>query len=83
MAKLQTGGKVADVGCGHGISTVTYYAASTTTICLPTSLSQEVALGLGAQAVEAKLREVVTKGGYTQFRRTTETPINMILEARL
>jgi hypothetical protein len=58
-----------------------YYAASTL-ICLPTSLSQEVGLALGAQAGEAKLREVVTKGGFTRFRRTTETPFNLILEAR-
>jgi len=58
-----------------------FYAASTT-ICLPTSLSQEVGLGLGAQAGEAKLRNVVTQGGFTRFRRATETPFNMILEAR-
>ncbi len=58
-----------------------YYAASTT-ICLPTSLSQEVGLGMGAQAGETKLREVITKGGFTRFRRATETPLNMVLEAR-
>lgn len=58
-----------------------YYAASTM-ICLPTSLSQEVGLGLGAQAGEAKLREVVSQGGFTHFRRATETPFNMVLEAR-
>ena len=58
-----------------------YYAASTM-ICLPTSLNQEVGLGLGAQADEAKLREAVTKGGFTRFRRATETPFNRVLEAR-
>ncbi len=58
-----------------------YYAASTM-VCVPSSLSQEVGLALGAQAGEAKLREVVTKGGFTRFRRATETPFNMILEAR-
>ena len=58
-----------------------YYAASTM-ICVPSSLSQEVGLALGAQAGEAKLREVVTKGGFTRFRRATETPFNMVLEAR-
>ncbi len=58
-----------------------YYAASTM-ICVPNSLSQEVALGLGAQAGEAKLREVVTQGGFKRFRRATETPFNMVLEAR-
>jgi 2-polyprenyl-3-methyl-5-hydroxy-6-metoxy-1,4-benzoquinol methylase len=58
-----------------------YYAASTF-ICTPASLSQEVGLGLGAQAGEARLRRVVTEGGFTRFRRATETPFNMVLEAR-
>jgi 2-polyprenyl-3-methyl-5-hydroxy-6-metoxy-1,4-benzoquinol methylase len=58
-----------------------FYAASTL-ICTPASLSQEVGLGLGAQAGEAKLRQVVTAGGFTRFRRATETPFNMVLEAR-
>jgi SAM-dependent methyltransferase len=58
-----------------------YYAASTM-ICTPASLSQEVGLGLGAQAGEARLREVVTAGGLTRFRRATETPFNLIFEAR-
>ena len=39
--------------------------------------------GAGAQAGEARLREVVTQGGLTQFRRATETPFNIVLEARL
>jgi 2-polyprenyl-3-methyl-5-hydroxy-6-metoxy-1,4-benzoquinol methylase len=59
-----------------------YYAGSTM-ICLPTSLSQEVGAGLGAQAGEKRLREVITSGGFKSVRRATETPFNMILEARL
>jgi 2-polyprenyl-3-methyl-5-hydroxy-6-metoxy-1,4-benzoquinol methylase len=58
-----------------------YYSASTM-ICTPNSLSQEVGLGLGAQAGEARLRDVVTSAGFTRFRRATETPFNLILEAR-
>jgi len=58
-----------------------FYAASTM-VCTPASLSQDVGLGLGAQAGEVKLRQVVTAGGFTRFRRATETPFNMILEAR-
>lgn len=58
-----------------------YYAASTF-VCTPASLSQEVGLGLGAQAGEAKLRRVVSGGGFTRFRRAAETPFNMVLEAR-
>ena len=59
-----------------------YYAGSTM-VCVPTSLSQEVGAALGAQAGEAKLREVITAGGFRSVRRATETPFNMILEARL
>jgi SAM-dependent methyltransferase len=58
-----------------------YYAASTF-ICTPASLSQEVALGLGAQAGERRLRKVAAEAGFTHFRRATETPFNMIFEAR-
>jgi len=58
-----------------------YYAASTF-ICTPASLSQEVALGLGAQAGERRLRRVADEAGFTRFRRATETPFNMIFEAR-
>ena len=59
-----------------------YYAASTM-VCVPTSLSQEVGAALGAQAGEAKLREVISAGGFSNIRRATETPFNMVLEARL
>jgi 2-polyprenyl-3-methyl-5-hydroxy-6-metoxy-1,4-benzoquinol methylase len=58
-----------------------YYGASTL-VCVPTSLAQEVGAALGAQAGEAKLREVITAGGFSNVRRATETPFNMILEAR-
>ncbi len=58
-----------------------YYAASTM-VCVPTSLSQEVGAALGAQAGEAKLREVITAGGFASVRRAAETPFNMVLEAR-
>jgi hypothetical protein len=58
-----------------------YYSASTH-LCCPASLSQEVGMALGAQAGEAKLREVITKGGFKTVKRATETPFNLILEAR-
>jgi hypothetical protein len=51
-------------------------------ICVPTSLAQEISTALGAQAGEAKLREVISKGGFTRIRPATQTPFNMILEAR-
>ena len=59
----------------------TYYAFSTF-LCTPASLSQDVGLALGAQAGEARLREVATAGGFTRFRRAAETPFNLVLEAR-
>jgi SAM-dependent methyltransferase len=58
-----------------------FYAASTM-ICVPASLSQEVGMALGAQAGEARLRQVVTAGGFRRFRRATATPFNLVLEAR-
>lgn len=58
-----------------------YYGASTL-VCTPCSLDQEVGLALGAQAGEARLGEVVRAGGFSHFRRATETPFNIILEAR-
>ena len=58
-----------------------FYSASTM-LCTPASQSQEVALCLGAQAGEGRLKEVITGGGFTRFRRATETPFNMVLEAR-
>lgn len=58
-----------------------FYSASTL-ICTPASLSQEVGLALGAQAGEARIRKVVTQGGFEHFRRATETPFNLVYEAR-
>jgi len=58
-----------------------YYGFSTL-LCTPASLSQEVGLALGAQAGEARIRDVVTSGGLTRFRRAAETPFNLVFEAR-
>ncbi len=58
-----------------------FYAASTM-ICVPASLSQEVGLGLGTQAGEARLRQVLAAGGFSRVRRATATPFNLVLEAR-
>lgn len=58
-----------------------YYGFSTL-LCTPASLSQEVGLALGAQAGEARIRELVTGGGFSSFRRVAETPFNLVFEAR-
>ena len=58
-----------------------YYGFSTL-LCTPASLSQEVGLALGAQAGEARIRDVVTQAGLTRFRRASETPFNAVFEAR-
>ncbi|HSH00759.1 MAG TPA: class I SAM-dependent methyltransferase [candidate division Zixibacteria bacterium] len=58
-----------------------YYAFSAQ-VCVPCSLAQNVGLGLGAQAGEKRIAEVVAQGGLSRFRRATETPLNLIFEAR-
>jgi len=58
-----------------------YYSFSTL-LCTPCSRSQEVGLCLGAQSGENKIRQVVTSAGFTHFRRATETPFNIVYEAR-
>ena len=67
----------------HNLNPVgrTYYGLSTV-ICTPGSLAQEVGLGLGAQAGERQLAIVLREAGFTHVRRATETPFNIILEAR-
>jgi 2-polyprenyl-3-methyl-5-hydroxy-6-metoxy-1,4-benzoquinol methylase len=57
------------------------YSASTL-ICTPTSKAQEVGLALGAQAGEKRISEVLREAGFTRIRRATETPTNIVLEAR-
>ncbi|HSV59571.1 MAG TPA: class I SAM-dependent methyltransferase [Variovorax sp.] len=58
-----------------------FYSASTF-ICTPASRAQKGAMCLGAQAGEARIREVATQGGFARFRRATETPFNLVYEAR-
>jgi hypothetical protein len=58
-----------------------FYCASTM-ICTPASLSQEVGLALGAQAGEARMRQVARDAGFSRFRRASETPFNLVFEAR-
>lgn len=56
--------------------------AMSTMICTPASLSQEVGLGLGAQAGEARMKKVVKEAGFSRFRRAAETSFNLVFEAR-
>jgi SAM-dependent methyltransferase len=58
-----------------------YYGFSTL-LCTPASLSQDVGLALGAQAGEARIRDVVLSGGFRHFRRVAETPFNFVFEAK-
>jgi SAM-dependent methyltransferase len=59
-----------------------YYGFSTL-LCTPGSLSQPGRAGLGTQAGEARLREVMLEGGFGSVRRAAETPLNLVLEARV
>ena len=59
-----------------------YYSASTM-LCVPASIADGgPRAALGAQAGEARLRSVVLEGGFTRFRRASQTPFNLIFEAR-
>jgi SAM-dependent methyltransferase len=58
-----------------------FYGASTM-LCTPASLSQEIGLGLGAQAGEGRLTKILKSAGFTRVRRAAETPFNIVLEAR-
>jgi len=59
-----------------------YYGFSTA-VCTPCSLSQPVGLGLGAQAGQRRLTEVLNEAGFSHVRRAAETPANMVLEVRV
>jgi ubiquinone/menaquinone biosynthesis C-methylase UbiE len=59
-----------------------YYGFSTV-VCTMASRAQEVGLALGAQAGEARLREVFGQAGFSSFRRATETPMNIVFEAKV
>jgi SAM-dependent methyltransferase len=59
----------------------TFYGLSTV-ICTPGSLDQEVGLGLGAQAGQRRLEAVLREAGFSRVRVATQTPFNLILEAR-
>jgi ubiquinone/menaquinone biosynthesis C-methylase UbiE len=58
-----------------------YYAFSAS-VCVPASLNQEVGAALGAQAGQKRLTEVLRQAGFSRVRRATETPFNMVIEAR-
>ena len=58
-----------------------YYSVSTL-VCTQASLSQDPTVALGAQAGEARLREVISSAGFSRFRRAAETPFNLVFEAR-
>lgn len=59
-----------------------FYNASSM-VCVPSSLAQEVGLGLGAQASDLDLQRVMQEGGFTRIRKAAETPFNRIFEARI
>jgi 2-polyprenyl-3-methyl-5-hydroxy-6-metoxy-1,4-benzoquinol methylase len=70
-----------DTAANHNPIGRIYYSASAT-LCVPCSLSQEIGLGLGAQAGPTSIENVARAGGFTHFRKATETPFNMVFEAR-
>jgi ubiquinone/menaquinone biosynthesis C-methylase UbiE len=57
-----------------------FYSGSAV-VCVPASLNEN-GPALGAQAGEEKIREIVMSAGFSKFRRATQTPFNLVLEAR-
>ena len=70
----------ADNVANNPMAALLYTASSS--ICTPNSLSQDVGLGLGAQAGMARLTEVLNQAGFSHVRKAAETPLNLIIEAR-
>ena len=68
----------------HGLiaATLASLAGGGSVICTPGSLAQDVGLGLGGQAGERRLASVLHEAGFSSVRRATETPFNIIVEAR-
>lgn len=58
----------------------TFYAASTL-VCVPNSMAEN-GLALGAQTGEKRIKEIVHAAGFTKFKRATQTPFNIVYEAR-
>lgn len=58
-----------------------YYGFSTL-LCTPASLAQPVGLALGTQAGPARIRDVVTEGGFTRFAKVAATPFHQVYEVR-
>ncbi len=52
-------------------------------LCTPNSLSQPVGRAMGTQSGEHGMAAVFDEAGYSHFRRVTETPFNIIYEARV
>jgi hypothetical protein len=57
-----------------------FYSVSSM-VCVPASLNEN-GPGLGAQAGEERIRGIVLSAGFSRFRRATQTPFNLVFEAR-
>jgi len=71
-----------DRAVNHTLPSAKVFYGASTFICTPNSLSQEVGRAMGAQSGEAGRRAVVEEAGYRHLRRVTETPFNIVYEAR-
>ena len=57
-----------------------FYSISSV-VCVPASLNEN-GPALGAQADEERIAEAVKSAGFSRFRRATQTPFNLVFEAR-
>lgn len=72
-----------DKAVNHTLPTAKLLYGASTALCTPSSLSQPVGRGMGAQAGEPGMAAVFAEAGYAQFRRIAETPFNIVYEARV
>jgi hypothetical protein len=50
-------------------------------ICVPNSLADN-GPALGAQAGEERTRKIAEESGFSEFKKTTQTPFNIVYEAK-
>ncbi|HEX6403234.1 MAG TPA: class I SAM-dependent methyltransferase [Pseudonocardiaceae bacterium] len=58
------------------------FMAGSMIFCLPTALAQHGPYALGNHAGERAIRDIVVAAGWSRWRRATETPVNLVYEAR-
>jgi trans-aconitate methyltransferase len=72
-ARLQAGARVADIGCGHGPSTI---------IIMARAYPQSTFVGFDYHQRSIEWARKAAAGGFSRFRRAAETRFNLVYEGR-